>query len=150
MKIMTIEEIIEVTQKAHAGLVKNTNWGELGLFYNPEGKLKKGIYLLTFKEKDGENDHSSKLNRGGLYRLNLGISKESFIKLFGRTYSRPKAGKTILNDFDFSQVNTIMPHPVYGWMSWICVINPSKKTFDLLQPLIAESYIQAMKKYEKK
>lgn len=147
---MTIEEIINIVQNNHSGVVKNTNWGEVGLFYNPEGTLKKGIYLLTFKERDGENDQSSQLNRGGLYRLNLGISQESFIKLFGRTFKRPKAGGVVLMDFDFSQIDTIMPHPVYGWMSWICVINPSQETFEQLQPLIAESYLQAIKKYAKK
>ena len=51
------------------------NWGEMGVFYNPGKKLPKGIYILTFKEKDGPNDKASNVDRKGVFRLNLGISK---------------------------------------------------------------------------
>ncbi|WP_420573363.1 DUF6194 family protein [Kordia sp.] len=147
---MTKNEIIEKVQEKFEGLVLNKNWGEIGLFYNPENKLSKGVYLLTFKEKDGANDKASNVDREGVFRLNLGISKETFIKMFGETPKRPKAGKTINMEYDFTELNTIIPHPVYGWMSWICVLNPSKKTFEKLMLLIEEGYNLAVKKYEKK
>lgn len=144
-------DIIKDVTKTHPGLVQNTNWGEVGLFYNPERKLKKGIYLLTFKEKDGTNDNSSNLNRDSIYRLNLGISKESFTHLFGSIPARPSAGEVIDMPYDFSTLDKIMPHPVYGWMSWICILNPSKETYDTeLKPLIAEGYQLALAKYKKK
>lgn len=31
--------------------------------------------ILTVKEKDGDNDRGSKLNRPGIYRVNLGDRK---------------------------------------------------------------------------
>jgi predicted DNA-binding protein (MmcQ/YjbR family) len=52
--------------------------------------------------------------------------------------------------YDFSKLDKIMPHPVYGWMSWICVINPSSSTYEKLEPLIDEGYQLALKKYKKK
>ncbi len=144
------EEILRELQCKYSGLVLNKNWGETGLFYNPELKLKKGIYLLTIKEKDGENDSSSNLNRENHFRLNIGISKPTFIKMFGRIPARPSAGGIINMDYDFSAVDKIIPHPVYGWMSWICVINPSSETFKTLIPLIDEGFKLAMEKYSKK
>ena len=33
-----------------------------------------------------------------------------------------------------------MPHPVYGRMHWICVVNPSEATFETLMPSLAEAY----------
>jgi hypothetical protein len=36
-----------------------------------------------------------------------------------------------------------MPHPVYGKMYWVCVINPSAETFEAIRPLLAESYARA-------
>lgn len=130
-------------------MVQNTNWGEVGLFYNPHNKLKKGVYLLTFKVKDGDHDTASNLDRDDIYRLNLGISKDSFIKLFGEIPARPKAGGVVAMDMDynFSKTDTVLPHPVYGWMAWICVLNPSKATFTTLTPLIEEVYQLAIKKY---
>jgi len=109
---MTRDEIIEEVQNNFNGLVKNKNWGEVGLFYNPENKLSKGIYLLTFKEKDGANDKSSNTDRNGVFRMNIGISKETFIELFGERPKRPKAGQIIDMPYDFSEFNKIMPHPI--------------------------------------
>ncbi len=44
------------------------SWGEKGIFYNPGRVLKRGVYILTVKEKDGDNDKGSKLDRPGVYR----------------------------------------------------------------------------------
>jgi hypothetical protein len=147
---MDKEIIISKLLHKYKGLKVNMNWGEVGLFYNPEDKLKKGIYLLTFKENDGENDKSSNLNRKDTFRLNLGISKKTFIKLFGYIPKRPLAGEIIDMDYDFTKKNIIMPHPIYAWMAWICVINPDEEKFKELLPLIDEGYNLAIEKYKKK
>ncbi len=60
---MTPDEILQYCLKNLKGTVLVESWGEKGIFYNPDGKLKRGIYILTVKEKDGENDKSSDLNR---------------------------------------------------------------------------------------
>lgn len=44
--------------------------GEKGIFYNPGKKLKRGVYVLTIKEKDGDNDRASNLSREEIYRVN--------------------------------------------------------------------------------
>ena len=150
-KMVTKEEIINLITNKYPGLVVNQNWGETGLFYNPENKLKKGIYLLTFKEKDGENDSSSNLNREKeMYRLNLGITKKTFVNLFGNIPARPTAGNVVEMNYDFSTIDSIMPHPIYSWMAWICVINPSQNTLRKLLPLIDEGYKLCLDKYKRK
>lgn len=147
---MSKEDIINEVMERFEGLVVNKNWGEPGLFYNPDHLLAKGVYLLTFKEKDGPNDNASNTNRDGVFRLNIGISKETFVNLYGQRPARPKAGKIIDMSFDFTELNKIMPHPVYGWMSWIGVLNPDKNTFEKLLPFIEEGYRLAKDKYKKK
>ena len=43
-----------------------------------------------------------------------------------------------------------MPHPVYGRMFWVCVLNPSDKTFETkVQQLLAEAYDLAVSKYKR-
>ena len=150
-RIMTIDEIITAIKNEYTGLVVRENWGETGVFYNPESLLKKGIYLMTFKEKDGKHDASSNLKRKNVYRLNIGISKNTFLELFESIPKRPSAGEIVEMNFDFSQTNRIMPHPIYAWMKWVCILNPSHKTFQtLLLPLIHEGYLLAVEKYKKK
>nr|WP_317368203.1 DUF6194 family protein [uncultured Tyzzerella sp.] len=38
--------------------------------------MKRGVYVLTIKEKDGNNDKSSMLNRDNIYSINVGIRKK--------------------------------------------------------------------------
>ena len=45
------------------GTVLMDSWGERGIFYNPGHVLRRGVYVLTLKEKDGDNDRASNLNR---------------------------------------------------------------------------------------
>lgn len=82
-------------------------------------------------------DQASDLNRPGVFRLNVGVGRETFRALFG-----PDAG----DDHDFAALDRVMPHPVYGTMFWICVLNPSEATFQAVRPLLAEAYERAARK----
>lgn len=147
---MQAGEIISDCLKNLRGTVFAESWGEKGVFYNPERKLKRGIYTLTVKEKNGDHDKASKLDRPGIYRINLGIRKKTFEELFSAVPKRPAAGETVAMPFDFSVTNTILPHPVYAWMGWICILSPDKNGFERLKPYIKESYALALEKYQAK
>jgi hypothetical protein len=146
---LAIEQIVKYVQSTFPGVVDNHNWGERALFYNPVHKLPKGIYFLTFKEKDGANDSASQI-KSGQYRLNIGISKAAFTALFGGIPARPSAGGVVNTGHDFTACDVITPHPVYGWMSWVAVKNPSSATFGELKPLLAEAYKLAVTKFSKR
>lgn len=147
---MNTDYIIELCLERYAGTILVKAWGENSIFYNPDGLLKRGVYVMTIKEKDGDNDKSSSLNRDGIYRLNTGISKNSYISKFGVIPTRSLAGGVADVDYDFTKQNIIMSHPVYAWMSWIYVLNPTKDTFDEFLKYIDESYELAKKKFEKR
>jgi hypothetical protein len=146
---LTIDQIVQYVQHSFPDVIDDFNWGERALFYNPNRQLPKGIYFLTFKEKDGAHDHASRIGVGE-YRLNAGISKRAFVERFGLVPDRPSAGDVISSDHDFTQSDLIMPHPVYGWMCWIAVKNPSAETLETLKPLLAESYQIATGKFNKR
>jgi hypothetical protein len=143
-------DIIDYCLSHFEDVVLVDSWGEKGMFYNPNKTLKRGVYVLTIKEKDGDNDKSSMLNRENIYRINIGLKKETFIQKFKYIPKRPVAGETVKMDFDFTAVDTIMPHPVYAWMGWICVLNPTQKTLQEFELLIKESYEFAKEKFLKK
>jgi hypothetical protein len=50
------------------------------------------------------------------------------------------AGKVDVSGYDFTVLDTIMPHPDYAPQAWICVLSPSDETFRSLQPMLAEAY----------
>ncbi len=86
--------------------------------------------------------------REGVYRINVGVTKEEFIKLFKVIPKRPLKGEVIAGDYDFTVKNKIIPHPTYAWMSWICVLSPNNETFDKFLKYLDISYEKVKLKYE--
>lgn len=56
------------------------SWGERAIYYNPNGVLKRGVYVLTIKEKDSNNDKGSLVSRPNVYRVNIGLKKKLLLK----------------------------------------------------------------------
>ncbi|MCI9579342.1 MAG: hypothetical protein HFF98_10925 [Oscillibacter sp.] len=147
---MTPEEILQYCLENLEGTVRRESWGESGIFYNPGGVLKRGVYVLTVKEKDGANDRASRLDRPGVYRVNLGLRKETYVRRFGPLPARPPKGGTAAVEADFAARDRLIPHPVYAWMGWAAVLNPSAETFEAMKPLIQESYEYAREKFARR
>ena len=131
-------------------VIPRQSWGETSFFVNPGRRLPSGTYFATLKEKDGENDRSSNLDRQGVFRLSIGPQRKDFESRFGTPPARPSKGGVIDGPWDFSEKNTLMPHPVYGWMSWVCVLNPSDAMFEKLNPLLISAHEKALKSAQKR
>lgn len=126
------------------------SWGETGYFHNPGNQLKRGVYICTVKSRDGENDAASKLNREGVYRLNIGLPKSEFASLFQAPPPRPANGETVQGPWDFTTLDTVLPHPVYAWMGWVCVLSPSQSTFERCEALISSAARKAEIAFDKR
>ena len=147
---MQPKDIVEKIVNEFSGVVPKASWGETSLFYNPGQLLPNGVYFCTIKEKDGDNDKASNLDREGVYRLSIGVGKESFESLFGARPKRPSKGGIIDTEHEFTECNILMPHPIYGWMSWVQILNPSESKFKEIFSLISESHASAVSKFNKK
>jgi len=147
---MDPDEIIDSLVNKYPDIKVIYAWGETSLFYNPNLRLPRGIYFATIKQKNGENDRASDLDREGIFRLSTGTSKEIFFEAFGQPPPRPSKGCTVKGDWDFTAIDQLMPHPVYGWMSWVAVNNPSVKTFNDLNPVIDAAYKKVILSYRKR
>lgn len=115
--------------------------GNTFFFYDPDH-----MFPMATLVTNDEYDQFSDLNRPSIFRLNIGISKETFRSLFGTE-------KLIFdqNDYDFTAIDQVMPHPVYSNMYWVCLFSPKTETFETsVQPLLAEAYDIAVRKYSKK
>ena len=100
--------------------------GDLFFMYNKNDKQP----FATIIVKDNEYDRTSNLDREGFYRINVGLDKETFNPMFGELTNK-KGFEAYLNvGLDFTKEDTILPHPTYGAMYWVCVVNPSKETFE--------------------
>lgn len=99
--------------------------------------------FATIASNGNEYEQISKLDRPGVYRLNIGVSRETFWSLFGK-------GKIDVGAYDFTTLDIIMPHPDYSSQHFLCVISPSEATFERIRPMLADAYDIAMKRYNKR
>src|SRR5262245_16897435 len=91
--------------------------------------------FATIVTKDyGEFDNASKLDRDGVFRLNVGVSRDTYRKLFPTD-----------TEHDYAALDVLMPHPVYAPQSWVSVLNPSEATFERVKPLLAEAYARSVR-----
>lgn len=136
-------EAVATRLSAFDGVAEKESWGERAFFVNPGGRLASGAYFATIKTADGPNDGASRLG-GGRWRLNLGLPKPLFLARFGQPPGRPGKGGIVAGDWDFSAMDMLMPHPVYGWMGWVAVVSPSAATLEALAPLLDAAYDKAL------
>jgi hypothetical protein len=119
-------------------------WGDTFFFYNPDPTLppNRRLPFATIVTKDyGEFDRASDLNRPGVFRLNIGVSKQTYRSLFGSQTSPSGAGDRAESGYDFAALDRVLPHPVYAPQSWVCLLNPSVATFQaVVRPLLDEAY----------
>ncbi len=128
-------------------------------FYNPDINLPPDhmFPFVTIVTTDA-HDQFSDLERPSVFRLNIGISKQTFRSLFGSPKLPPYGDSSVESDdkdgdydYDFTALDVVMPHPVYGRMYWVCILNPSDETFETnVRQLLAEAYEIAVSKYERK
>lgn len=148
---MTVENIdqraiVQYITETYAGVDvlspdEGVGAGDTFFIYDPERNLtgKQQFPFATIVTKDyGDFDCASDLNRPGVFRLNIGVTPETYRGLFGEQPSSP--------ELDFAALDQLLPHPVYGAQSWVCVLNPSAETFRAVQPLLTEAYDRAAKR----
>ncbi len=147
---MTPDHIASYITTHFSGVFPLDAWGETSFFFNPTRALKRGTYFATLKFKDGDNDKASQLERDGIFRLNMGLPYKTYEALFGERPSRPSKGGVVEGDWDFTALDQLTPHPVYGWMGWVSVLNPSTHVFDECRPLLKAAFGKAKTAFEKR
>ncbi|MAK60166.1 MAG: hypothetical protein CMK09_04230 [Ponticaulis sp.] len=148
---MTPEDLTDIICSTYDGVIFKPFWGDQSFFYNPENRLSNGTYFATMKLKDGENDSASHINREGVWRLNIGLPVKAFEARFGKRPTRPAQGQSIEGEWDFTTLNTLTPHPVYGWMGWAAILSPSRETYDThLAPILDQAYHKARQAFDKR
>lgn len=121
------------------GVETTTNFGYIFFFYKTDHM----VPFATIASSDNEYEQISNLDRPGVFRLNIGVSRETFQSLFG-------TAKVDVGSYDFTALDVIMPHPDYSPQNFICVLSPSEAMFEKVRVLLAEAYEIAVRKYNRR
>lgn len=122
-----IDGIVAAFDSVEAVQSESEGGGDWFFFFGAE----RHFPFATVVTRDNEFDHLSRLDRDGVFRLNLGLSKPGYAAVFETAQDEA---------WDYTAFDRLMPHPMYARMHWVSVLNPSRLTFERLQPLLAEAY----------
>ena len=89
------------------------------------------VAFVTFINTDQDYDHISNLNREGVYRVNIGVSRATFQALLGD----PAAAAV-----DYTALNVFLPHPEYAAQHYVCILSPSGAHAEETKRLISEAH----------
>ena len=119
--------------------------------HDPSLPLDDRFPFITLVTSDDAYDNFSNLDRPGVFRLNIGVSKETYRSLFGTQPAPASAEEARASSYDFTALDQVMPHPVYGRQYWVSVLNPRAETFQAkVQPLLAEAYERVVGKHTRR
>ena len=95
---------------------------------DPEKHFPNFATIVTTDEHD--EGAPSNLARAGVFRLNIGVGRETFERIV-QSGGEP----------DYATLDRFFPHPVYAKQLWISILNPSDATFrDEVKPLLTEAH----------
>ncbi|MBO0828103.1 MAG: erythromycin esterase [Streptosporangiales bacterium] len=149
-------DVVEATALVHAlerelpGIVTTEANGDWFVFYDPDAVTQPDSRFPFCTVVTGDRyDAASDLDRDpGSYRVNLGISGESYEQRLGDA-PRQAAGREVIDTgVDYTSRDTVMPHPFYAPLHWVCVVNPGERTRRQLCELLDDAYGQARHLYE--
>ena len=107
---------VKVVVASSANGAPEAAWGDIFFIYDPDDNLppQRQFPFATIVVKDYPGfDEASNLNRPGIFRLNLGLNKDTFRAALRST---PENQGTVDESeviHDFAAINKLMPHPVY-------------------------------------
>jgi PPOX class probable F420-dependent enzyme len=125
-------------------------WGDTFFFYDPEGNLPDNQRLpfatLVIHDYAGW-DTDSKLDRDGIFRVNVAVGRSSFERLLDYP---PSTQATHHDEFDYAATDVLLPHPIYASQGWISILNPADQTSAQLRGLLDEAHGLAVRRYARR
>ncbi len=85
-------------------------------------------------------DDRSRLDRAGVFRVNVDLGRREFTRLFG--YG-PEAFAEHRDALDFAAPDQLVPHPVYAVQGWASVVNPGERTSAELDRLLRAAHARS-------
>ena len=143
--IMDWTEILDFFYREFTDLEVKKTAAEISVLHRSPGAVQ-GIYFASIKDHDTGNDESSHLDRKFVYRFSIRISEESYETLFGPLPKSSVVGGRLIERPDADLKDVWIPHPKHAHLAWICVLSPTRETFESMIPYIRESYQLAVLK----
>jgi hypothetical protein len=116
---------------------REENFGYTFFFVGDDHRLP----FVSIGHSDNDFDTVSNLNREGVFRINIGVSKETYESLLVDSRSE---------NVDYSVLDVFLPHPHYSKQHFVCILNPSQENVEVTKNLIVEAHSIAASRLQRK
>jgi len=155
---MSLEQILE-TIRAFDGVAElapeigsdypEISWDDQFFYYSPSGGIPMNTQpYATIVTKDYPDDAASHLDEVSRWRLNIHVGADKFAELTGETTKEFAASDIAARDF--SAVDVFLPHPVYGSLGWVAIVNPGERTTDTALELLRDAHEDARRRADRR
>lgn len=134
---MSMEQIIATVRGFEGALVvvpepggdfPEIAWGDAFFYCAPDGRMPRTTQPYgTIVTKNYPDDSASDLDPPGRWRVNVHVGRTTLPELLAGRY-------------DLAAADVVLPHPVYGPLGWICVVNPGERTTGTVVRLLREAH----------
>lgn len=142
---MSMEQILDAVRSLDGVLVlapeegsefPEIAWGDFFFYYAPDGQVPRNVQpYATIVTKDYPDDAQSELDPAGRWRVNIHVGRARFQELTGVS-PRSFASR------GFAAADVLIPHPVYGALGWVSVVNPGEETLSTVLELLCDAHAQ--------
>ena len=134
---------VEVLHADEASGAPPATWGDRFFYVGPDRRRP----FATIIEHDyAGSDEESRLDRPGVFRLSMELGREEFARLFGYPPAEFAGHRASV---DFTALDRVVPHPVYGGYAWACVLNPATGSRDEVDRLLGHAYERALRRHQR-
>lgn len=151
---MSMEQIIATVRGFDGALVfvpqpgsgfPELAWGDAFVYYAPDGQMPANEQpYATIVTKDYPDDAASDLDPPGRWRVNIHVGRATFQELTGE---EPRG---LCGTRDYAAADSVLPHPVYGALGWVCVVNPGERTTDTVMRLLRGAHDAARARHTRR
>lgn len=154
LEAMSIDEIIDAVTPLGEVLVLRPGpgdgspevaWGDVFLYVSPDGVVPRTQPFATVVTGDQPGEPPAGLDRPGAFRVNVGASREEFTALVGRGPREPAGDEPAPDTTD-----TVLAHPAYGGLGWLCVVDPGPRTEAVVRDLLYRAHARARTRRERR
>lgn len=148
---MEIEDVVDVLAGNEGILVLRPGpgdgtpeiaWGDVFFYYSPDGTIPPGQPFATVITKDYPHEPAWHIDAASI-RVNIHVGARVFADLLGYA---PGEG----SGPDPSAVDVVAPHPAYGELGWISVVDPGERTRITVVEQLQAAYAAARRRRERR
>jgi hypothetical protein len=143
--LSSLDGVVALTATAEGGAPESA-WGDWFFYYDPErSEVNRQLPFATLVRSDYPGwDTQSQLDREGVFRLNVAVGRAGYERLIGHS---PADHAERSADYDYAELDVLLPHPIYAAQGWVSIVNPGPKTAVLAQRIVADAHELAQRRW---